>query len=135
MNLSNAIQNKLVARLQFEIKKREIVDACMENRRRGIARATRETRKRLETEYTISISRGEFELSHELGRIENDLARLETEIMDSMSQTKDAIRRLEKDFPTTASSGTSSGPVFGPNGTKTPEFMYSFFGSRFLPPY
>jgi hypothetical protein len=125
MNLSQAIQTKLVARLQYEIKKREIVDACLENRRLGIARATREAKKRLETEYTVSISRGEFELSHELGRIERDLARLEQELRISMQQTKEAMHRLETDFPTVAS-GTAPGPFSGP------DHVYFFTGSRFL---
>lgn len=125
MNLSHAIQNKLIARLQYEVKKREIVDACLENRRLGIVRATREVKNRLETEYTVSISRGEFELSHELGRIEQDLARLERELMASMQQTKEAMKRLETDFPIVAS-GTTPGPFSGP------DHIYCFAGSRFL---
>lgn len=126
-NFSSAVQNKLVARLQYEVKKREIVDASFQTRVNGVLRASKHAKLRLESEFLVSTNRGQFELTHELRRIERDLDLLEHEILESMRQTKYEIDRLEKDFPTRASYASAVPSPFNACGG---DFAYSFAWSK-----
>ncbi len=91
-------------------------------------RANRHVRDLLESELLVSRNRGNFELTHELRRIEHDLDRLESEILDSMRETKRALDLLEEDFPVRASRSNRGPSPYQGGG----DYVYSFAWSHFL---